>query len=132
MNKRKVEKLIPIAIDCVKNSKGLFVDGKIPGEYKGYIANFGASIIQSGLFATLAFYAKTDAKSKSDRCKLLEVIANVIYTSNKINDSKKSLMEYVKDTKDNKSIIKEEVINAAIAVKLAMGVFEFVDKSEEE
>lgn len=66
MNKREIEKQIPIAIDLIDEfmKKRNFKkddkedDKKLKGiakEYKGYISNFGASIIQSGLLSTVAF-----------------------------------------------------------------------------
>lgn len=134
MNKRKVEKLIPIAIECIEKTKLIIVkENKIPKEFNGYISNFGASIIQSGLMATVAFFEAKDTKSNQDRGKLTKLILNVINKEKDRNfeiDEKINLLDYILKNKSKKNIVKEEVINAAIAIKLAMRVFEFTDEMD--
>ncbi|WP_061316373.1 type III-B CRISPR module-associated protein Cmr5 [Clostridium botulinum] len=143
MNKREIEKQIPIAIDLIdefmKIKKFLKKDDEddekklkeIPKEYKGYISNFGASIIQSGLLSTVAFFEANDAKSKSDKQVLMELILRVIdtYNGKKLEWKKKSpFLHYILE--NNNKQTEEVVINAAIAVKLAMRVFKFTENSE--
>lgn len=134
MNKIKVEKLIPIAIECIEKTKLIIVkENKIPKEFNGYISNFGASIIQSGLMSTVAFFEAKDTSSNQDRSKLTKLILNVINKEKDRNfeiDEKINLLDYILKNKSKKNIVKEEVINAAIAVKLAMRVFEFTDEMD--
>lgn len=134
MNKRKIEKLIPIAIECIEKTNLIIVkENKIPKEFNGYISNFGASITQSGLMATVAFFETTDNKSNQNRGNLTKLILNVINKEKDKNfelDEKIKLLGYIIENKSKKNIVKEEVINAAIAVKLAMRVFEFTDEMD--
>lgn len=139
MNKKDIENQIPIAIDLIdefmKNNKFLKKDDKeddkkfkeIPKEYKGYISNFGASIIQSGLVSTVAFFEADDSNSKSNKKVLTELILKVIYANKKIEWKEETLLKYVLN--ENKDV-EEEVINATIAVKLGMRVFKFTENSE--
>lgn len=143
MNKVKVEALIPKAIEeinvMIKNNR-FSSDGKIPNEFKGYISNFGASIVQSGLLSTVAFYEKNkeDTSAQQDRRLVNELILNMIL-SNK-NREFNTLFDYVlsnakveeaKEKEKKNRLIKEDIINAAIALKLAIRVFEFVSESRE-
>ncbi|BAQ13947.1 putative CRISPR-associated protein [Clostridium botulinum] len=137
MNKINIENQIPIAIDLINE----FIEdqkffkkqdkefGQVPKEYKGYIANFGASIIQSGLLATVAFYEQNDSKSNADRKILTKLILKTIYKNKKIEwKENETLLNYVlvNDTKK----IEKDVIDAAIAIKLAIRVFNFTENSE--
>jgi len=126
MNKRKIEELIPFALDEISNQ---FTE-EIPKEYKGYIANFGASIIQSGLLSTVAFFQNNNSGSNQDRRKITEMILNIIYKNENYEKSQKenNLLDYIISNIGRKKIIKEQVINVTIAVKLAMGTFKFSDK----
>ena len=137
MNKREIEKQIPIAIDLINefikgekfSKKEDKKFGQIPKEYKGYISNFGASIIQSGLLSAVAFFEADDSKSKSDRKVLTKLILKVIYRNKKLEwKEDKTLLNYILE--NNNKETKEEVINAAIAVKLAIRVFKFTENSE--
>lgn len=140
MNKRKIEKQISDAIDLIDNfmkeNKFLTKEKKedkkaaekIPKEYKGYISNFGASIIQSGLLSTVAFFEAEDSNSKSDKKVLTELILKLIYKSKGLEWDNKKLLEYVLE--NNNKQTEEEITNAAIAVKLGMRVFKFTENSE--
>lgn len=130
MNKRKIEELIPFAVDEISNQ---FTE-EIPKEYKGYIANFGASIIQSGILSTVAFFQNNNSSSNQDRRKITEMILNIIYKNENYEKSQKenNLLDYIISNIGRKKIIKEQVINVTIAVKLAMGTFEFSDKVDNQ
>ncbi|WP_251862254.1 type III-B CRISPR module-associated protein Cmr5 [Clostridium sp. Marseille-Q2269] len=140
MNKRKIEKQIPIAIDLIDKfikenkflRKGDKKEGKIfeeiPKEYKGYISNFGASIIQSGLLSTVAFFQADDSSSKSDKKALTELILDIIYKAKGLENDSETLLKYILE--NNNKQTEEEVINAAIAIKLGMRVFKFTENSE--
>lgn len=136
MNKRNIENQIPIAIDLINE----FIEGEkffrkedekfgqVPKEYKGYISNFGASIIQSGLISTVAFYEENNSNSNADRKVLTELILKIIYENKKLEWEDKTFLKYILE--NNNKQTKEEVINAAIATKLAMRVFKFTENSE--
>lgn len=132
---RKVEKLIPFAIEAVSESK--MEDEKKKGvvnkAYKGYISSLGAGIIQSGLLPTLAMYkgAEKSENKKADTGKLLDAIFYVIekdHKSDVINE--KDLFNYALQASkvpENRQSVINEIMNASIAIKLAIRTFKLED-----
>lgn len=114
--------MINEAVDIISDK--FFEDGKIPKEIDGYIASFGTSIRQSGLLTAIAFYENKNSEKKDNRSKLMEAILELI-------DKKKEppLFEYVRKNKDNDPLLKEKIMDAATALKMAMRVFEFTEES---
>jgi len=132
---RTVENLIPFAIKAVSESK--MEDEKKKGvvnkAYKGYISSLGAGIIQSGLLPTLAMYkgAEKSENKKADTGKLLNAIYYVIEKNHEpavINE--KDLFDYAlqasKQPENRQSVI-NEIMNASIAIKLAIRTFKLED-----
>jgi len=148
VNKREIDKLIPISIDEIDklksdaeseesffeveevNHKKIY---KINREFNGYISSFGSSIVQSGLISTVAFFCIRNSNSNRDRKKISELILKIILKNKKEQEGKyESLLKYVLEAdKDGKlNLVKEEIINAATALKLSMRVFEFTGNDE--
>ncbi len=123
MNKNNVEKLIPIAINVIENSK-LYSNGKVSKACSSQISTFGAAISQGSLLSAVLFFGKTDDKSKIDRRELLKVIHKVISEGSskycKSCEDFTSLEDFI--IKD-KFIAKKKIIDACIAIKLALNVF---------
>lgn len=148
MNKREINELIPIAIDEINklkhdgDSENKFfevreIDNtkvyKIHREFNGYISSFGASIVQSGLISTVAFFCIKNSNSNRDRQKITELILKIILKHKEEQENKyENLLQYVLESDKNNelNLVKEEIINAAIAVKLSMRVFEFTGNDE--
>jgi len=123
---KKLEKLIPIAIEAIvekiqdkdKKNKGK----PIPKPFTGYIASFGPSMIQSGLLPTVLFYSeKGDAKA--DRRKVLNAICWMIREPGKEPMTIVQLMDHIIALKRDTFRIKKEILEAVIALKLALRVF---------
>ena len=124
MNKIKIDGLISPACDALEKVK-IVNDDKIDNAWNGQIASFGASIATGSLLAAVAFFSTESEKTKvDDRSKLIKAIFELIETTEK--DGCKSLFDYVvrkkKDGKERSA--KENIINAAIALKLAMKVYD--------
>lgn len=123
MNK-KVNELIPKALEAIEKSK-MVEGGKVDKEYKGYIASMGASIIQSGLLATLAFYSNEQSGSADKRSKLMMAIVKTIINA----EPNEKLLNYVLSRTNNgtnKTEIdkfEKQISNALIALKLALRTF---------
>lgn len=117
MNKNNVEKLIPLAIDVIKNSD-LCSNGKVSKACSSQISTFGAAISQGSLLSAVLFFRKDNDKSKVDRRELLEVISKVISKESRENFT--NLEDFI--IKD-KFIAKKKIIDACIAIKLALNVF---------
>lgn len=133
--KARIEKLMPAAIDKAselrkKDEKENLVKDKdgnyyIPKEFKSYISSFGASVIQSGLIPTLAFYSNSEGASE-DRGLILEAIYKIL----NIKSESENLLKYVvekyedyKDYKDDKELLIEKIMDAATALKLAIRTY---------
>lgn len=117
-------------------SSGIANNGVVEKEFKGYISSMGASIIQAGLLATLAFY-QNDSGKKADSSNLLKAILILIKPG---NSTEENLVKYIIDhsKKDNTTgqhvsvddldhdklyVLEEEVSDALIALKLALRTF---------
>lgn len=126
--KKRIEKLVPVAIKeagetLIKKDKNGNNLGYIPKEFKGYISSFGASVIQSGLIPTLAFFSN-DEGSKENRSKILDAIFQILELKSESNN----LLKYVVDKYDgdeefDKELLKEKIMDTATALKLAIRTY---------
>ncbi|WMJ82283.1 type III-B CRISPR module-associated protein Cmr5 [Clostridium sp. MB40-C1] len=131
MNKREVEKYMPLAINSIIRvmNENESIDKEsleLPKEFKGYVSSFGAGIIQSGLLPTVAYFENKDSNSKADRSKITEMIFSMLNKKESYKTYK--LLDYLLDNKEDIGEIKENILNIAIALKLAMRTFKFSDK----
>jgi hypothetical protein len=129
MNKRKIDALIPHAYDVLKKTGIVETKEGIPcinNTWRGYIASLGASISQGSVLAAVSYFSgsKDDDKgSKLERNKLIVAIQYLL-------ELKQPLYTYVKEEIDQRKV-KENIVDAAIALKLAMNLYErYNDKSE--
>lgn len=130
MNK-KLERLIPIALEAAKIlSKGT---DSIPSEYNGYIASFGASVIQSGLKPAVAFNERTASESAESKADLMKALLSMVKKQNGIDhdpNSDEKLLSYILENEksDNLGRIKRQILDSATALKLAIRTFKLVKK----
>ena len=135
MSKQYIEKKIPEAIRVLDER---FSDGTIPSAYNGYIASFGASIVQSGLKPTLALFENRHANTKNDRSCLTRIILEILDPEHRLENVGNeecpggSLLRYVLDRPDEEEILKERIVDIAIAVKLAMRTFRLEKRQKQE
>lgn len=131
MNKKKVGKYIPealIAIDVC----GLAHEGCVAKEYKAYISSFGASIIQSGLLPAVAFFENRVSGAQQDRSKLMKALLYIIAEDKRKeikSGNSEHLLDYIIARQDKISELKEEIMTAAIALKLALRTFKFTGET---
>lgn len=128
--KKQIEKYIPVAVDAVVETP-LCKDMKVSSEYKGYISALGASLMQSGLLPTLAFYSRNTeiANTNEDRSLVLKAILHILKAHNRVGNST-NLFSYAcelqtKGYVEQLSILQQDITDAAIALKLAIRTFEF-------
>lgn len=118
MNKESIDAMIPKAVEALKEVK-IAENGKINKTYRGQISTFGASIMNGSLLAAVAFFSDKGGASV-DRTRLMKAICSVLG----IDTSENALFNYVKNTKgDERYKCREDIINASIALKLAMNVY---------
>lgn len=114
MDKKTVNKMIPQAYQVLSEQ------GTLDKELKGYIATFGAAVTMGSLPAAVAFYSSSG--SSAGREKLSEYLFKMVKMNDKTT-TEKNLFEYVISKRDAQEV-KELVLNAAIALKLALNLFQ--------
>jgi len=108
-------------------------DDTVSNEYRGYIASFGASISQSGLVPSVAFFENKNASSQKDRPKVMKAILLMI---NDKRNNYDTLLDYLLDRQvDNQNSlvsIQRKIKKSAIALKLAMNTFKKAEETSDE
>lgn len=120
--------MIPKSIKALEVT-GIVKNGKIESAFNGYISSFGASVIQTGLLASVAKFENHNSSTDADRPKLMKAILYLLTDENSIE--KGALLKYVIENQKNNPRLKSEIEEAAIALKLTMRIFEFENKEEE-
>jgi CRISPR-associated protein Cmr5 len=148
---KRIDELLPAAINAIRESQiPVTENGLVPNEYKGYIDTFGAGIVQNGLIAAVIFFETAGGKEDEsittepekkgiykNRNKLMKAILQVILHKEKDTATGKpgTLFEYIaakkKDGMTEKQI-RQEVVDAATAVKLALRTFAFKKDNEND
>lgn len=134
MNKTEVNQLLPKAYEVLKITGIADNDDKIIKTYRGYISTFGAAVSGGSLLAAIAYFSDhNQGETGCDRTKLMKAIYLLINpnadTRKEVGES--TLFEYVKKNIMRNAQIevkqeaawKEKVIDAAIALKLAMNLY---------
>ena len=147
----KISSLIPKARVAIKKYM-VNNDNKVSSEFKGYISSFGASVIQSGLLPSLSFYTdvskvKGEATPGQKRNKMLKALLYIISDigndpllfyvmeeacdiANRDNVRMASRsIPYSAFNKDKLDLLEDEIMDAAIALKLALRTF-IIDDSK--
>ena len=124
MSKKNVEAYIPRALEVLSSH---YPKKVIPSAYNGYISSFGASIMQSGLLPTLALFENENNqdKTKEDKSVLTKNILKVLDSDYPDN----SLLRYVIHYNGNRELLKQNIINISIALKLTIRTFK-LEKGE--
>ncbi len=132
---KRIELLIPKAIDAVE--KILFKGEKkeVPSEFNGYISSFGASLITSGLLPTIIFFSQD--KKAGNRTAVIETLYEIINVSSPAffttQDGKRlSLVRFTKymiEQNKNTAQFEQKLKDAAIALKLAIRIFPKAEKN---
>ena len=122
---RQVEQMIPDAVAAVTNNLA-YNDGKsVKSAYNGYVASYGAAITQSGLLAATAMFSDENKKSRTegDKTCLMDAILEVLRNAGKIPPDETRLFDYVLAHQSKKDLLKQQILKASIAIKLAMRTF---------
>ncbi len=136
---KNLEDILPKAIQAIDRNIKNHRNDAVKKEYEGYFSSFGASIIQSGLIPTLAFYSDGgNADPDTTEFRRNQFLQAIMYILDK--DSNKQLLEYVlenvysdfnygninydfirnKPDVKKMSKIRHKIIDASIALKLAL------------
>lgn len=123
---KKLDELIRLAIQ-VADCK-LTENGKISKKYNGYISSFGASVTLSGLFPSIAFYENKNAESADMKNRLMQAILTLIAIRDATAAEFDSLINFAFSRMYPTA--KQEILDAATALKLAIRTFELIDVQE--
>ena len=140
MNRKNIEKMIPVAVEELKRLEKTYPGDKkgIASRYFGYIDSFGPTIIQSGLHQALVFYSEQeeeqDEKKKADRNSIVKIIKNILSSGGYLNGPNVSqkLVDLVPQDIYQKMTFKNRILEAIIACKLAMKLFKRIRPEDEK
>jgi hypothetical protein len=127
-----IETLIPSAVQAIKTH---LVESastmKVKNEYLASISSFGKDIYTCGLLPTVAMYSHSS--QGVDEKQLLKALFDVLKTYKKSSDMDEinTLFEYLLPLKGDKTLVQQEIIQCAIALKLAMRTFD-IQKNKEQ
>lgn len=121
MNKETINQEIGIAYE-VLSDVGIAKDGKIDKTFRGQISTFGAAITMGSLKAAIAFFSQK-GESSVDRAKIPVAILELLKRTGRVDGAYANLFQLADKKGDD---VKEEIINAAISLKLAMNLYELV------
>lgn len=136
MNKQIIDKWIPEAYEILSDI-GIASDGKIIRTYRSQLSTFGAAVMNGSLLAAISFFSD-DAGASVQRTLITKAIFKLISkddgklhsqkAGNIREDDKKALFLYVREkTGREQAAVKENILNATIALKLAMNLYQLVD-----
>lgn len=109
-SKKRVENMLDTALKQVQEN--IAKNGSVESKYFAYVASFGVSVLQSGAYATKLFY-----EASEDRKKVLNAIKKILQSQGLNTDIRSD---------------KDVLLDAAIALKLAIRTFKKVDNKGEE
>lgn len=120
MNKKTIDAYLPKAYKLLSDSC-VAENNEMPKMFRGYISSFGAAITMGSLKAAVAAYS-AQGGAKNPRENLVKIIYALICEKEYKDVGNKDLYDYVVELNDDK-MAKEKILNAAIAVKLAMNMY---------
>ncbi|MBO5007107.1 MAG: hypothetical protein J6C89_06655 [Clostridia bacterium] len=121
MNKRKVEAWLPKAIEALEENDKICNKGKIEKSFRGQISSFGAAVTMGSFKAAVAFFGN-NGESAVERSELIRSMYYIV--KNEWKAAKDIVSEVICMREPNLSALKEDFLNASLAIKLAMNAFE--------
>lgn len=134
MGKKRVDRYIPRAYEALKQVE-IAENNTIQSGFRRQIASFGAMIAMGSTLSAVALFS-AENRASVNREKLMQAIYAIIMNT-KDSIPKYALFEYVSNEikKGNEVEVTEMIKDAAIAIKLAINLYEIKDekpKKEED
>lgn len=108
-------------------------EGKYESVFNGYIASFGASLVQAGLLPTIIFFAKEDSEAK-ERPLVIKALKKMMGI-----DKNTSMAMYVLNKDEGSSLRRcddkafvQKVVRCMTAMKLALRMYEKIKNDDNE
>lgn len=127
MNKKVINDEIILAYDAIRDTGIANERGEVQKTYRGQVTSFGASVLMGSLLSSIAFFSD-GTKSSVNRALILEAIYQILQKQGKVKQNEENLFAYAK-ANQNKG--KEEILNAATALKLAMNLYHLIGETED-
>lgn len=124
MNKNVVNKETAVAYEALREVK-IAQDNKIQKTFRGQISTFGAAVTMGSLLPAIAFFSDNGGASV-ERTRLLDAILYILKKEKLASEGCKTLFDYAVSEK-NQNVCKDNILNAAIALKLAMNLYQLVN-----
>ena len=124
MSKQRINDYLPFAYEALDKC-GVAENNEINKTFRGQISTFGAAITMGSLLAAVAFFSEQGGAT-TERQKLMKSIHYVILASEGKDVSKcdsNSLFIFENTQKDQTDNLKEKILDASIALKLAMNLY---------
>ncbi len=126
MNKKEIDRMIPLAYEALKSCGMAKNDDTgnytIPRAFRGYISSFGAAITMGSLCSAVAFFSRESGNTKEPRGLMMNAIYQLL--EGKSATEQENLLSLVCENRIPEDVLKESILNAAIALKLAMNLCE--------
>ena len=131
MNKKRVEEMIPFALEAINNDKALFFQGnQIKKAYRSQISAFGAAVVNGSFKAAVAYFSADAEGGKADikRSELVRLMAYIDAKYRGCPDVKLEKADTIfrRVIESNDSDMEEEFLDASLAIKLALNAFDLV------
>ena len=124
MNKKRVDSWLERAYEAIIKSGIADKNLKVNKTFRGHISSFGAALVTGSFKSALAFFLEQGG-AYIERNKLISAMDYVINSEKTEVDKAKIVFENVCKCNDLKDM-KAKFIDASIAIKLAMNLFDLV------
>jgi hypothetical protein len=122
-NNQSINRLLQNAEKAL-DSTHIVDNGRVKnGSIEGYISSFGANVINIDLLPTIAVYMQ-----EPNHKKVIEAIAQTLYGNDMSKNNAERLFAFLKAQGGANRSIKEEIINASVALKIMIRTFEIIKK----
>lgn len=123
MNKQRVNDWIDPAATALEVA-GIAKNGKIDSKFRGQISTFGAAVTMGSLKSAAAFFAKQGGAAVPRE----RLLTAMYYVINREEKKPNEVFRYICESDDHHT--REQFVDAAIALKLAMNLYEFVEEGK--
>lgn len=129
MNKSIINRQMQWAYEALSDVGIANSEGEIEKNFRGQISTFGAAVAMGSLLPAIAFFSE-DGGSEVLRSKLMEAVLLVLKKAQLARESYTKLYDFARDMikEDREAECKEEILNATIAIKLAMNLYRLTTK----
>jgi len=123
MNKQRVNDWIGPAATALEVA-GIAKEGKINSKFRSQISTFGAAVTMGSLKSAAAFFAKQGGAAVPRE----RLLTAMYYVINRESKEPNQVFHYI--CENDSHYVREQFVDAAIALKLAMNLYELVEEDK--